>query len=239
MCISHNSFIRGFNSIYQQAPRLKKSDYPDFITYSLAWHRLVEEHHRYEETGLFLEIDKATGQKGVMGKEVEQHGGSRINNAKMRDARLTILCTAAFHDGLDAFKAYLVGLKGKEGEFSFARLIEIMDSFSQPLYTHLSEELDSIVNLSRFSTPDNPIDIVAIALKVGKQAVTRDFALNCLPCFILNMEAVEFEGGMWQEFPPVNAPVRFVLLRVLPLWRRAVWRFASCGENRARKQLAV
>lgn len=114
-----------------------------------------------------------------------------------------------------------------------------MDSFSQPLYTHLSEELDSIVNLSRFSTPDNPIDIVAIALKVGKQAVTRDFALNCLPCFILNMEAVEFEGGMWQEFPPVNAPVRFILMRVLPLWRRTVWRFASCGENRARKQLAV
>jgi hemerythrin-like domain-containing protein len=74
MCISHNSFIRGFNSIYQQAPRLKRSDCPDFIAYALAWHRLVEEHHHYEETGLFLEIDKATGQQGVMSHEVEQHG---------------------------------------------------------------------------------------------------------------------------------------------------------------------
>jgi hypothetical protein len=146
---------------------------------------------------------------------------------------------AAFHGGLETFKAYLVGLSGKEGEFSSTRLIEIMDSFSEPLYTHLKEELDAIVNLSRFSTPEKPIDMVAIALKVGKQAVTLDFALNCLPCFMLNMETVEFEGGMWHVFPPINAPVRFILLRVLPLWRRTVWRFASCGGNRARKQLAV
>jgi hypothetical protein len=140
---------------------------------------------------------------------------------------------------MDTFKNYLVGLKGKEREFSSKQLIEIMDSFSQPLYAHLSEELDAIVNLSRFSTTENPIDIVAIALKVGKQAVTRDFALNCLPCFMLNMETVEFEDGMWHEFPPINAPVRFILMRVLPLWHRTVWRFASCGGDRARKQLAV
>lgn len=140
---------------------------------------------------------------------------------------------------MEAFKDYLVGLKGKQEQFSSTRLIEIMDSFSQPLYTHLAEELDAIVNLSRFSTPEKPIDIVAIALRVGKQTVTRDFALNCLPCFMLNMEAVEFEDGMWSGFPPINAPVRFVLMRVLPMWHRTVWRFASCGGNRARKQLAV
>jgi hypothetical protein len=147
--------------------------------------------------------------------------------------------TAAFHGGMDAFKSYLVGLKGKEDQFSSTRLLEIMDSFSEPLYTHLSEELDAIVNLSRFSTPEKPIDIVAIALKVGKQTVTLDFALNCLPCFMLNMETVEFEDGMWGGFPPINAPVRFILMRVLPLWHRSVWRFASCGGNRARKQLAA
>jgi hypothetical protein len=33
---------------------------------------------------------------------------------------------------------------------------------------------------------------------------------------MLNMETVEFEGGMWHVFPPINAPVRFILLRVLP-----------------------
>ena len=85
MCISHNSFIRGFNSIYQQAPRIKNKDIPDFITYALAWHRLVEEHHHYEETGLFLEIDKATGQQGVMGHEVEQHRKSHPKPSQLRE----------------------------------------------------------------------------------------------------------------------------------------------------------
>jgi hypothetical protein len=140
---------------------------------------------------------------------------------------------------MDAYKSYLIGLQGKEDQFSSTSLLEIMDSFSELLYTHLTEELDAIVNLSRFSTPEKPLDILAIALKVGKQAVTLDFALNCLPCFMLNMETVEFEDGMWGGFPPINAPVRFILMRVLPLWHRSVWRFASCDGNRARKQLAA
>jgi hypothetical protein len=140
---------------------------------------------------------------------------------------------------MDAYKSYLIGLQGKEDQFSSTSLLEIMDSFSELLYTHLTEELDAIVNLSRFSTPEKPIDIVAIALKVGKQTVTLDFALNTLPCFMLNMETVEFEDGMWGGFPPINAPVRFILMRVLPLWHRSVWRFASCDGNRARKQLAA
>jgi len=74
MTLSHNSLIRGFNSIYQQAPRISQSDYSDFFGYCLAWHRCVEEHHMHEEVNYFPEIEKATGQKGVMDGEVEQHG---------------------------------------------------------------------------------------------------------------------------------------------------------------------
>ncbi len=74
MAISHNSLIRGFNSIYQQAPRLSESDYKDFTGYCLAWHRCVEQHHMHEEVNYFPDIEKVTGQKGVMDGEVEQHG---------------------------------------------------------------------------------------------------------------------------------------------------------------------
>lgn len=74
MTISHNSLIRGFNSIYQQAPRISASDYKDFKGYCLAWHRCVEQHHMHEEVNYFPEIEKVTGQKGVMDGEVEQHG---------------------------------------------------------------------------------------------------------------------------------------------------------------------
>ncbi|KAK8028494.1 hypothetical protein PG991_005550 [Apiospora marii] len=37
MALSHNAFIRGFNSIYQQAPRLELTvDKSDFVGYCLA-----------------------------------------------------------------------------------------------------------------------------------------------------------------------------------------------------------
>ena len=74
MTLSHNSLIRGFNSMYQQAPRIAASDYKDFAEYCLAWHRCVEQHHLHEEVNYFPEIERVTGQKGVMDGEVEQHG---------------------------------------------------------------------------------------------------------------------------------------------------------------------
>jgi hemerythrin-like domain-containing protein len=77
MALSHNALIRGFNTIYQQAPRIASSDYKSFIGYCLAWHACVEEHHNYEETNFFPAIDKAVGEKNVMAAEVEQHGTYR------------------------------------------------------------------------------------------------------------------------------------------------------------------
>ena len=146
---------------------------------------------------------------------------------------------AAFHNGLNQFKAYLISLAGKESDFSASRLIEIMESFATPLYEHLAAEPEAIVALARFSTPEKPIDIEALALETGKKMVNLDFAINCLPMFMLNMEVEEFEGGMWSVFPPVSAPVLFVMTKVIPLWRRSQWRFAACDGNRRRKRLAV
>ncbi|MCJ1475920.1 hypothetical protein MMC13_004584 [Lambiella insularis] len=219
MTISHNVMIRGYNSIIQQAPRLSAADHKDFIAYSMAWHRYVHDHHRYEETLLFPAIEEATGEKGVMDGQAEQH--------------------ATFHDGLDRFKAYLLTLTGKEADFSASKLIEIMESFAKPLYDHLAAEPDAIQALARFETPEKPIDIVAIALETGKKVVNLDYTLNCLPMFMLNMEVEEFEGGQWSVFPPVPAPVLFIMCKVVPLWRRSVWRFAACDGNRRRKRLAV
>ena len=146
---------------------------------------------------------------------------------------------AAFHEGLNFFKAYLLDLAGKESEFNANKLIDIMVSFSKPLYDHLAAEPDSIVALRRFSTPENPIDIVALAQETGKKVVTFDYAMNCLPMFMLNMEVEEFEDGMWRVFPPVAAPVLFIMTKVIPLWRRSQWRFAACDGERKRKRLAV
>ncbi|MCJ1379737.1 hypothetical protein MMC17_002840 [Xylographa soralifera] len=217
MALSHNSFIRGFNSIYQQAPRIQSADAEDFVGYCLAWHDLVAEHHHYEETEFFVAIDKAVGEKGVMDGAVEQH--------------------AAFHDGLERFKSYLVE---KGSQFSSTELLAIMDSFSEPLYSHLKAEPQQILALSRFSTPQSPIDIVAMAVEAGKKSVTPSFVFNVLPVFLLNMDTVDFEGGIWHNvFPPVNPVVKWILTRAAPMWQRRRWRFASCTPDGKVKHLAV
>lgn len=220
MALSHNSFIRGFNSIYQQAPRLHAPDTKDFINYCLAWQSLVYAHHHYEETDFFPAIEKFTGQKGIMDSEIREH--------------------AAFHDGLESFKNYLSSLRGQESTFQSAHLLKIMDAFSDPFYKHLASEPDAILALARFSTPEKPIEIAKIALEIGKKQMTLSFAFNVMPVFLLNMETVEFEGGMWHDvFPPVPKPLKYVLYSLIPMWRGKQWRFVSCDASGARKQLAV
>lgn len=83
MALSHNSFIRGFNSIYQQAPRVTSPDKADFAAYSLAWHSCVEQHHHYEEKEFFPAVDKAAGKTGLMGHAVQEHGESFPPNEKL------------------------------------------------------------------------------------------------------------------------------------------------------------
>lgn len=219
MTLSHNSLIRGFNSIYQQAPRISASDYKDFTGYCLAWHRCIEQHHMHEEVNYFQEIERVTGQKGVMDGEVEQH--------------------AAFHAGLKTFKDYLSSLKTPTSDFKPKRLLEIMDLFSEPLYTHLAAEPQALLALSRFASPDREFDLVKIEHEQGKKAVTLDFALNTLPIFMNNMEMVEFEGGMWKRHPAIPSVVRWIMKVVIPLWNWRIWRFMSCDSDGRRKRMVA
>ena len=88
MALSHNAFIRGFNSIYQQAPRIKDIDKKDFVGYCLAWHDCISHHHHYEETEFFPALDKAAAKVGLMDGAVEQHGTLIILAEASRDVYL-------------------------------------------------------------------------------------------------------------------------------------------------------
>jgi hypothetical protein len=140
---------------------------------------------------------------------------------------------------LKTFKDYLVELKNSQTDFNPTRLLEIMDSFSEPLYSHLKAEPQALLALSRFSSPERQFDVTKIAAETGKKSVTFDFALNVLPIFLLNMESAEFEGGMWRDFPEVSRPVRWMMKNVLPLWQRRWWRFLSCTSDGRRKHLVA
>ncbi|OJD18715.1 hypothetical protein AJ78_01252 [Emergomyces pasteurianus Ep9510] len=218
MALSHNAFIRGFNSIYQQAPRLQKdTDKSDFVGYCQSWIECVKTHHHYEETELFPNINIAAGLTGLMDDAVQEH--------------------ELFYGGMDRMKEYL---DEKGAAFSATELIAIMDSFKEPLHSHLKAEPPAIVDLARYSTEEKPIDILAIAAAAGKKQINFSFFLNTVPVFFLNMETVTFEGGMWHGvFPPLNGLARTIVNRVVPMWHSGRWRFASCTPDGEHKQLAV
>ncbi|KAK4163961.1 hypothetical protein QBC43DRAFT_318476 [Cladorrhinum sp. PSN259] len=218
MALSHNAFIRGFNSIYQQAPRITlPADKADFAGYSIAWADCVHTHHHYEETELFPNLDKAAGQKGLMDGAVHEH--------------------EAFQGGLEKFTKYL---KDKGADWKSSELIAIMDEFKDALHSHLKAEPPAIVALAKYSTPEKPIDILGIAEAAGKKQVSLPFMMNTLPVFFLNMETVEFEGGMWHGvFPPLKGLAKTVMLKAVPMWHSGRWRFVSCTPEGTAKQLAV
>ena len=73
MTLVHNVIIRGYNSVYLQAPKIKDTDVTDFLQYCMAFYNIVESHHAGEEEVLFPNIEKASGVKGVMDEEFEEH----------------------------------------------------------------------------------------------------------------------------------------------------------------------
>lgn len=168
MALSHNSFIRGFNSIYQQAPRLEQpADRTDFVGYCLAWIDCVLQHHHYEETEFFPNLNKAAGQTGLMANAVHEH--------------------EAFYGGMERLKTYLLG---NGANFASVEVIRIMDSFKEPLYNHLKAEPGEIVALASYSTVNNPIDILGIADAAGEsKPISASMILSSLTlCYFLRRQ---------------------------------------------------
>lgn len=115
-----------------------------------------------------------------------------------------------------------------------------MDSFKDPLHSHLKAEPPAIAALAKYSTPENPIDILAIADRAARNSISLSLVLNVLPVFYLNMDTAEFEGGVWNGvFPAFKGPAKWLLTKAVPAWHSSRWRFASCSPEGRFKQLAV
>ena len=74
MALLHNSILRGFNSIYNQASHIQKVDAADFIGYCLAWHKFVKSHHDDEEQNLFPKIEALLEDKSIFAETHKEHG---------------------------------------------------------------------------------------------------------------------------------------------------------------------
>lgn len=82
MALLHNTIFRGFNAIYQQAPRVKDKDKADFVGYSLTWHKFVKSHHDDEEQELFTKVEDLLKDKTIFEETHKEHGMSRYSEAQ-------------------------------------------------------------------------------------------------------------------------------------------------------------
>jgi len=213
MVLVHNAVIRGFNSIYLQAPNVKPSEYKDFVGYSYAWYEVLNGHHDGEEELAFPRIEQELGMPGLMTPNVEQH--------------------AAFHSGFDAYASYLRSLSGRESAFSATTLISIMDSFRDALITHLNDEIPTILNLAQYG---DRLNLAKIMADDGEDTMGKMSKIGALPLFLLNND-LTFEGGMHSEFPPAPKVAKWVMMHGCTWWYRGWWKFATCDSYGRPKEL--
>ncbi|KAF2247120.1 hemerythrin HHE cation binding domain-containing protein, partial [Trematosphaeria pertusa] len=204
MALVHNCVVRAFNSIYLQAPHIPVSEYANFVHYCIAAYDGLKAHHEGEEAHFFPEIERITGEKGLMEVNVEQHH--------------------AFEKGFNAWGKWLKDIEARKNNFSPDMCRSLMDDFVAPLSTHLNDEIATLLSLARFG---DKLDLRAMCKAEADKVMGGLGKTTQLPVFFLNHDT-EFEGGV-HNFPPIPPPVRWVLREVCGRWNREWWKFSSCG----------
>ncbi|KAK3989995.1 hypothetical protein QBC44DRAFT_326456 [Cladorrhinum sp. PSN332] len=214
MALLHNSIIRGYNSIWHQAVGLREQDKADFVGYSLAWYKFVKSHHDDEEDNLFTKISGLLQDDTIFEETHKEH--------------------ESFLAGLADFEKYLSGLKNPS-DFSGDELRRIMASFQEPFENHFHSEISTIAKFSEHpntpkeGTPENTA--AAATFKAwGKATVTKAGMTDVVPFFLLNLDRTA-EDGMWANWPPMPAPIKWGLINLAGSWHSGWWKFASCGAD--------
>lgn len=211
----HNAILRGYNSIYLQAPHVKEENMQEFIGYALTWYKFVKSHHDDEESELFPEVTDI-----LHGKDDEIWGDTHKEHE-------------SFLQGLSAYEAYLSHLP-TPSVFDGKELCRIMDTFQAPFEHHFHSEITHIASFA--SLPSAPpqgsleADQAAAVFKSwGKKTVTKAGTTDVVPFFLMNLDTT-YEEGRWANWPPMPAPIRWGLVNVAGSWNWAFWKFASCDS---------
>ncbi|KAF6807545.1 hemerythrinHHE cation binding domain-containing protein [Colletotrichum musicola] len=211
MCLLHNSILRGYNSIYHQAAHVQEADKADFIGYSQTWFKFVKSHHDDEEETLFTKVEDLLNDKKVFAETHEEH--------------------ESFLGGLAEFSKYLSSLSSPS-DFSGAKLLEIMKGFQEPFENHFHSEIQTIARLAEH--PNAPKEGTPEAANAsltfktwGKSTVTKAGTADVVPFFLLNLDRT-VEDGLWANWPPMPAPIKWGLINIAGAWHWGWWKFASC-----------
>jgi hypothetical protein len=87
MCMVHNSILRGYNSIYHQAPHVTEANRPAFLGYCLAWHKFPKTHTENEDNSLFVNMEDLLGDKTIFDESHREHGESDSRYGSLREIK--------------------------------------------------------------------------------------------------------------------------------------------------------
>ncbi|KAK9416427.1 hypothetical protein SUNI508_01844 [Seiridium unicorne] len=222
MALLHNAIFRGYNSIYQQAPHVKPADKSDFIGYALTWHKFVVSHHDDEEENLFTKVEAVLDDKTIWADTIKEH--------------------ESFLGGLAQFQKYLTSLKSPS-ELDGVELQKVMASFQEPFDHHFHHEITTIASLKDHPNapkPGSPEEATASATfkTWGKKTVTKAGTLDVVPFFLLNLDGT-VEGGLWANWPPIPAPIKWGLTNIGGSWYGSWWKFSSCSNGQPKELYAL
>ncbi|KAK4502732.1 hypothetical protein PRZ48_006158 [Zasmidium cellare] len=208
MALAHNGILRGLNAIYIQAPHIPKDAVQDFLIYCQCWCESMHHHHDGEEENFFPNLEKVTGTKGLMERNVEQH--------------------RTFTPGFEAFQEY--ANKCRVEKYEGSKIRSLVEAFAEPLKLHLHEEIDTLRALDKYDSAK-----VRQAYKDFEKIVMTGDSYRLGP-LVFGTSDRGFEGGM-HNFPPVPLFVPYVIHYVLERRYRGAWRFNPCTSWRDRREL--
>ncbi|CAJ2505243.1 Uu.00g126370.m01.CDS01 [Anthostomella pinea] len=222
MALLHNAILRGYNSISQQAPHIKPADKADFIGYSLTWHKFVKTHHDDEEATLFTKVEEVLDDKTLWEETHKEH--------------------ESFLGGLSQFEKYLTTLKSPS-DFSGTELTRIMSTFQEPFESHFHSEISTIAALADHPKAPKPGSEEEAAASLtfktwGKSTVTKAGTLDVVPFFLLNLDGTT-EDGLWANWPPIPAPIKWGLTNIAGAYYSRWWKFSSCANGKPKQLYAL
>jgi len=139
----------------------------------------------------------------------------------------------AFLPGLEAYAEYLNSVTSSPDSFSGKHLNNIIDSFAPMLIEHLSDEIPTLLSLSRFGSQLRFLDGINMESKKSPLHLSMT---GGVPFFFRNLDT-EYENGIWRAWPDIPGLVWWVMQRSFVAWNWRLWRFASCDEQGKLKEL--
>ena len=199
---------RGLNSIYLQARQIKPADEKAFCNYAANWYKLLHIHHTGEEATLFPEIEHITGEKGLMDANVEQHH--------------------AFHDGLEAFIAYINDCIAGKQKYDGEHVIQMIDGFGKTLVQHLTDEIPTLQDLRKHS---DKLQNISQLMQAEAETNMKKLGMATGMAWAWGHMDVDYEDGIWKDFPPAPWLIKFIIKNIAWWVHSDWWRFSAADRH--------